>query len=372
MLPRIGGQEWVVDNLARGFQAQGHTVVVLAPRGQGWVRGCDAQLPYRMVRHPPFRSTRWFVASYGWWLARLHRRHACDVVHCHSVHPTGYVAARCTAVDDVPLVISSHGGDIDDVSPLYRKRGLAEHYRQAIRRADALVAVSEFIEGRLRQWCETDTRIARIPHGVDLQQYAATVSRPAELDPRIQPGKYFLFLGRTVRRKGVDLLLDAFKMVGADNPMHLVIAGEGTDRAALEARAGALGLGRRVTFLKCVQGNTKTWLLQHALCNVVPSRHSEAFGLTALESLASGRPIIAAAVPGLRELVVPERNGILVPPESVQELARTLHLAIDRPEWFDQLGTEALQTAQTFTWDKAVQRHLELFEERRRRVGKDR
>ncbi|HLA83871.1 MAG TPA: glycosyltransferase family 4 protein [Thermoguttaceae bacterium] len=366
-LPELGGQEMVVDRLARGLLTLGHAVTVLAPWRRGQDRGYDARLPYAVVRHPRFRSTRWFVASYGWWLGWLHRREAFDVVHCHSVHPTGYVAARCGAIRGVPLVISSHGGDVDDVSPLYRKPGLAKHYRLALRRADALVAPSEFIEGRLRQWCDADARIERVAHGIDLDEYAASVPRPVGLDARIQPGRFFLFLGRTVRRKGVDVLLEAFHSLGIQNSMCLAIAGVGTGHAELVARAGELGLAGRVVFLDYVEGPTKTWLLQNASCNVVPSRYSEAFGLTVIESFAAGRPVIASDVPGLRELVTDGRNGVLVPPDSAEDLARAMRRAVDQREWLDRLGQEARQTARQYTWNQAVERYAAIYEDLIRR-----
>jgi len=365
----MGGQEVVVDRLAREFQVRGHTVVILAPRRRGWVRGEDATLPYPTVRHPRFRSTRWFVASYGWWLARLHRRYVFDVVHCHSVHPTGYIAARIASLAGMPLIITSHGGDVDDASPLYRKPALAPRYRLALGRADALVAVSRFVENRLRQWCDGSPRIERIPHGVDLARYAAPAPRPAELHPLVQPRKFFLFLGRIVKRKGGDLLLEAFCRVAGNCDACLVIAGGGSGEPTVKAAVAERMLAERVVFLPWVEGDAKTWLLQNAICTVMPSRYSEAFGLTALESFAAGRPVIATDVPGLDELVIHQHNGVLVPPESIDELARALQVALRRPEWFDQLGCQALQTAQTFTWEGTVDRHLALYEELVQRQG---
>lgn len=338
-------------------------MVVLAPRGRRWTRGDDARLPYPTVRHPRFRSTRWLLSWYRWWLGALYRRVQFDVLHCHSVHPTGYIAARCAALHDVPVVISSHGGDMDDWSPLYRKPGLMPHYRQALERADALVAPSEFIETRLREWCGGQTRIERIGHGVDLSRYATVATRPADLDPRIVPGNYFLYLGRVVWRKGVDLLIEAFRRVAGQHDVRLVIAGEGTGHPAMKAAVAQMPCADRVILLPWTEGNAKTWLFQNAICNVVPSRYSEAFGLTVLESLAAGRPVIATAVPGLRELIEPGRNGIFVAPESVEDLAGALRNAIARPGWIDQMGRQARETVQTFTWDKTIQRHLVLFDE---------
>src|SRR5579859_4987618 len=90
-LPKIGGQELAVDALARQFQIQGHEVVVLAPHPRLPLRARDSELPYPVVRHPRLYSTRRFVNWYTWWLLRLHRKHAFDIVHSQGVYPHGYL-----------------------------------------------------------------------------------------------------------------------------------------------------------------------------------------------------------------------------------------------------------------------------------------
>src|ERR1700736_3083863 len=88
-LPKMGGQELVVDALARTFQNLGHEVVVLAPYPRRPLRAHDTSFPYRVVRHPRFYSTRHLVSWYRWWLLRLHRAQAFDVLHCHGLYPPG-------------------------------------------------------------------------------------------------------------------------------------------------------------------------------------------------------------------------------------------------------------------------------------------
>ena len=169
-VPMLGGQALVVDALARQFVALGHDAVVLAPRQRSAGTADDAALPYAIVRHPRLVSTRWFVAWYGWWLRRLHRRNPFDVIHCHSTYPQGYIAAVCRATAGVPLVITSHGSDLDPVSLLYRKPQLRERYAAALKRADAVVAVSGATEANFRAVWPGVRRIARIPNGVDAAQ----------------------------------------------------------------------------------------------------------------------------------------------------------------------------------------------------------
>lgn len=91
-LPKIGGQEMVVDALARQFQTLGHHVVLFTQPPRRPLQTNDETLPYPVVRHPRFLSTRRLVGWYRLWLERLHRRERFDVLHCHSTHPCGYLA----------------------------------------------------------------------------------------------------------------------------------------------------------------------------------------------------------------------------------------------------------------------------------------
>src|SRR5271170_2937557 len=111
-LPKIGGQEMVVDALARRYQALGHDVVVLAPHPRLPLRANDGSLPYPVVRHPRFYSTRYLVSWYRWFLLRLFRKRPFDVLHCHGLYPSGYLAALCKEQLGVPVLVTSHGGDV--------------------------------------------------------------------------------------------------------------------------------------------------------------------------------------------------------------------------------------------------------------------
>ncbi len=112
-LPKIGGQELVIDALARQFLALGHEPLVLAPPPKNRpVTAHDAALPYPVVRHPRFFSTRYLVEWYAMFLRRAWRQHRFDVLHCHSIYPCAYLAALTKDRLGIPTVITSHGGDV--------------------------------------------------------------------------------------------------------------------------------------------------------------------------------------------------------------------------------------------------------------------
>lgn len=362
-LPRIGGQEFVVDALARQFSTLGHEVVVVTPRPRHAPSLNDRGLPYPVVRHRPFVSSRRFLDWYCWPLARLYWRRPYDVLHCHNVYPGGYFCARWAGLARVPLVITSHNADIGAGSPLLDKRGVPDRMAQVLRRAAAVVAVSPYMERRLQGLCPGGCRVEQIPNGVDLARYAGRVPRSAAIPPQIRRGDYFLSLGRLVHQKGLDLLLSAFAVAGRGNELHLVIAGTGSEEPWLRAQASDLGLSARVHFAGQVEGETKTYLQQNALATVMPSRSTEGFPLTVLESYACGVPVIGSRIPGLEDVVYPGRTGALVNPESPGEIAQAMSALIANPWLTRQWGEEARRVVQEHDWGRVAARHITLFEE---------
>lgn len=360
-LPKMGGQEWVVDALARQYLQGGHDVVVLAPHPRPPQRARDETLPYPVVRHPRFYSTRLFVPWYRWFLNRLHRRHQTEILHCHGVYPPAYLAGLTRAQRGIPTIVTSHGGDVHAdnvrlVKPVLRKRILL-----GLAAADTLVAISRFTADRMRALCP-QAAIVSIPNGVDLTPYAQPADRPPTLPATLRPGNYWLFLGRLKERKGVDVLLHALQQM-AETDIPLVIAGAGEEAPALAQLCGQLGLGGRVHFIGAVQHPAKAYLLQNALALVVPSRTWEAFPLVVLEGYAAGVPVIASRLAGLEDVIDEGKTGWLVPPEQPGELARVLQQAHQQRTLTQVMGQQARLRARSYDWSVIAERHLELYRE---------
>jgi len=359
-LPALGGQEMVIDALARQYLALGHEPVILAPPPR-YLTTADHELPYPVVRHPRFLSTRHFMEWYKHWLQRAHRQHAFDLLHCHSVYPCGYLSALCRGRLGIPTVITSHGGDVHLAGRRLSKPGLRERYAQSIAAADALIAISRFTHDGYLQLCPSARNIVSIPNGVQLETFIEPVARPRDLDPRIEAGGYFLFIGRLHPRKGVDVLLEALAQLPGRRRAKLVIAGDGDEREALEQLCRRHDLQQQVHFVGAARGADKVWLLQNSRFVVAPSRTWESFGLVVLESYAAGRPVIASALPGMMDLVEPGRTGLVVPPESPASLAQAIDMLLADEATTDQYGLHARGVAAAFDWHSIAERHLELY-----------
>ena len=362
-LPKLGGQEAVVDALARHLQRLGHEPTVFAPRPRLPLRARDGELPYPVVRHPRFYSTHHLVGWYRTFLLRAHRRHRFDVVHCHDVYPTGYVAALCKPTTRLPLVITSHGGDIRPGNARLAKPGLRGRFDLTIDAADALVSIGRFTTDAFLALGATAAQLVDLPNGVDLTPFARATPRPADLDPAVRPDGYALFLGRLAIRKGLDTLLDAMALLPptADR-LRLVIAGSGDERAEVERRIAALRLGERVRLVGRVGGDAKNYLLQNARCVVMPSRGWEAAPLVVLEGYAAGTPVVGTRIPGLADVIDDGRTGLLVSPESPADLAAALGRMWADPRAAAAMGDAARGTAAGYGWDAIAARHVAVYE----------
>jgi len=361
-LPQVGGQEMVVDTLARKYRHMGHEVAVLAPQPHSPYRARDEQFPYPVIRHPRFFSSRYFVSWYRIFLLQLWNRQPFDVLHCHGLFPPGYLGALTRQQLNAPVVLTSHGGDLHMDNVRLRKAGVKEKIIQGLKSADALIAISRFTREGYRFLCPQAKRVVELPNGVDLNSMNKAAPRPPHWDAAIIPGQYFLFLGRLRHRKGVDLLLRALACVPENGHVQLVVAGEGADRGGLETMAANLGLTQRVRFVGNVDGTYKQFLLQNALCGVVPSRIWEAFPLVVLEMFAAGKAVIGTHIPGLEDLIE-DSIGWSVLPESPEVLGRAMTEALGYPEKTRERGMAAQRVAARYDWSAIAVRHLELYQE---------
>ena len=351
--PVCGGSGWSTYELARGLRARGHDVLVVQPRpgSAAEVResayegirvlefGAPApNLPY--VRNY-FKNERLYarLAEYLGGLIADERPHVVHAQHVLTSLPS-IQAARgagvpvvCTVRDYWPVCYWSdliHTRDEAALCPecsagnmarcirpragtlwplaipmIPYMRGNLARKREGLARADAVIAVSSTIATDLKTRAPelANTRMEIIPKPVDVVGLRARAAGA----PRLIDGPYALYLGKLAPNKGTAHLVNIAEQAQVDWP--LVIAGDGPDRAALEAAARRSD--RDVKFTGWVDQGTATAWLAHASLLVFTSRGPESLSRVLIEASALGIPIAAMNTGGTPDIIVHGQTGLL-------------------------------------------------------------
>jgi glycosyltransferase involved in cell wall biosynthesis len=256
--------------------------------------------------------------------SRAARRAAvgADLVHAHWL-PSGLVAMTARK----PFVVQVWGTDIELAR---RAPALA---RRILRRARLVIAPSTALAEEARRLGASDVRT--IPSGVDL---------PGELGEPADPPEV-LYAGRLSPEKGVR------ELVAAADGIPLVVVGDGPLRAEVP---GALGFKPHDELER---------YYERAAVVACPS-HREGFGVVCAEAMAHGRPVVASDVGGLRDLVVHEETGLLVPPKDVEALRDALRRLLDDADLRRRYGEAGrARIAEHFTWKRFAAETLQAYDD---------
>ncbi len=218
-----------------------------------------------------------------------------------------------------------------------------------LRRAAHVVCPSAFLAGLVRGWGVPDDRISVLPNPLP---QLPTLPGGSSGD-----GSLLVFAGRLTAPKALGVALDAIERVPG---VQLVLAGDGDERAALEARSRELGLDSRVRFLGSLPREEVLALLRSADA-VLLSSAWENFPHTLVESLAVGTPVIATAVGGVPEIVDDGVNGLLVEPGDPEALAGAIRRFFSDVALRDRLAAAAAPSVLRFSAEQIYGRLEEIL-----------
>ena len=324
--PKIGGAERDADLIARGLTERGHFVGVLAQ----WTDGPPPTgLPYpvRSYRRPP-RQHYW-PQVLAWPLWRAYRAWRFDLVLAFWGYPNAIAAMALRRRMGTPIVVSPRGDQLAPDSPLLRKPRVPDHIRRAYQGVDRIVAISEWMAGRIREVAGNDLPpIDLVYNGIDLAAIDSLRDRvraspPAE--PLIEE-PFMLQLGRVAPVKQPILAVRAVaqaREVFERHNMRYAIVGEGRSLPEVRHLIDKLGIGHIVKTLGPRTGLDKAWLYDRAICFVTTSQR-ESFGNVVIEAMAAGLPIVASDAGAHRELVADRDWGFMFRHDDVDDLASKL------------------------------------------------
>lgn len=240
-----------------------------------------------------------------------------DLIHAHASMPAGKAACDIFHQKGIPYIVTEHMGPFPWPSMLLPDGSLLPEIGEAFTHAQKRMAVSSALAARLNELHLGDD-IAVIPNGVDADCFWPGGPKNSHAQRTT-----FLTIGWPSRQKGTDILLEAFARLNADAPdTSLHIVGDSEERQTFERLAASLGMQQAVTWHGNVPRSALPGLIADCDIFVLPSR-GETFGVACVEALMCGKPVIATACGGPEDIVTPG-NGILVPVDDVDALARAM------------------------------------------------
>jgi alpha-maltose-1-phosphate synthase len=317
-------------------------------------------------------------------LTQIKALEGIDVVHTHTwyVSMAGFLAKKLYGV---PFVLTTHS-----LEPLraWKAEQLGSGYamsswmeRTAILDADAIIAVSQGTKEDIqRSYPDVDPgRIHVIYNGIDLVEYQKTTENAALLDHGVDPDvPYVLFVGRITRQKGVTHLVDAIRYLPAETQIVLCAGAPDTPEIASELREKVNAARRhhpRIVWIeKMVTRQETIQLYSHARVFCCPSVY-EPFGIINLEAMACRAPVVASSTGGIKEVVVNDETGYLVPfdqdpvtgvPSEPEIFAKDLgsrinELLVDEKKCrrFGDAGRRRVE--ETFSWTAIAHQTIDLY-----------
>lgn len=270
---------------------------------------------------------------------RALRKSRFSIVHAHLLR-----AALCIAVTPgkTSLAVLTH--HYADYYVQNHRRFHAGLDSWSISKVDQVVAVSNHCAQYVERF---NSRCAHIPNGWSGKLGTARGGRSIVCVSHLRP------------EKGVDVLLRAYAVLPSSNRPGLLIAGSGSEAAPLRRLSRELGLAQDVSFLGFVDNPMQA--LANAAILVQPSK-MEAQGLSVLEGMAAGLPVVASRVGGLPELVQPGVTGELFTAGNHEELAAHLKRLLADPGLCQRMGAAGREVAQAYTMEKTVQQYYDLYE----------
>jgi glycogen synthase len=336
-------------------------------------------LPFTDPRHAKFQETMLRNLEMAGMLKEI------DVVHCHTWY-THFAGCLVKQLTGARLVLTTHSLEphrpwkVEQLGSAYNASSWVE--RTAYENADGVIAVSASMREDVHALYGVPRDKIRVIHnGIDLNQYRPTPNRAVLAKYGIDPATPFvLFVGRITRQKGIIHLVEAIRSIregvqvvlcaGApDTPEIGREMADRVDRARLESSNPILWIPEIVPKDEIIA------LYTHASLFVCPSVY-EPFGIINLEAMACGTPVVASAVGGIIEVVIPGKTGLLVPVDAVggtdfepkdparfaQNLAEAINKLLDDPDRLKEMGARSRERVEHFfSWTSIARWTMDFY-----------
>ena len=355
--PRLGGVAEHTHQMAKHLTQLGEDITVLTPAMAGGAE-FDQSCEYPIVRF----DTK--VALGNWLKSRLDRRlmligilvmarkTRAEYLICDRWNPiTGMNAALASKLLKVPLVLFAYGSEFSQPARLKLSR------RITVRAAARVICVSSYIRSFVLDDGVDPERVLTIPNGFDLREIDAYRGRNypgrfRDLDAAFPSGcPTVLTVSRLTDRKGIDRVIEAMPAIVQRVPgSRYVVVGDGGDRERVHHLVSESPVRSSITFLGPLTGDKKFECYSRCDVFALPARE-DGFPVVVPEANAFGKPVVGGRSGGIPEAITHGENGLLVDPNSVDEVADAITGLLENPSEAHRLGANGRRRVESeFTW----------------------
>jgi len=317
--------------------------------------------PFR--KYPNYRVAR-IRSLFGSRTKKLIGKMDIDIIHSHSPVLMGVHGVIASHYHSIPLVFTYHTFLGDSVYLLSSLPSIQHAARKLLRtwlkwyfrRCSGIIAPSRAARGEIKEL--TDGEIEIIPTGIDMERFAHGNGKKARDEIGVENGKIILHVGRIVKEKNLDLMVEAAPLLLEKIPDAIfVIVGEGPHADELKQKVRDASLENNFIFTGFVEDEKLPDYYHAADIFAFPSKY-ETQGIVAVEAMAAGLPVVAANVRSLPEIVENGKTGFLFDADDAHDFAEKMIVALDS----GGMGEEARKAAGRYSIQKCTDMLLSFYE----------
>jgi len=229
--------------------------------------------------------------------------------------------------------------------------------KSCLNNLDSLASVSESIKEKLKDnYKIDDKKISVVYNSIFLK------SNPDKINNKEERERVILIVGNNLQRKGIIVLFKAFVKLQEKYPdLKILAIGQDINKKYLESLVKDMSIEKRVEFVDTKPNEYILEKMREASLYVMPSL-SEGFGITFLEAMACGTPVIGGNIGGTRELIKDGGNGFLVNPGDYKDLADKISILLDDDNVRNRFVQNGLETVKNFSVEKMAKKTSSLYE----------
>ena len=370
-LPRMGGAEMVIHNLAEALSMMGHNVTVFAGRITG-SNSLGVSHDYRVVRYGiPIKGMGRMKCNHLALLkslCRMREEKGIDVVHCHTISNAGCYVRFANRFLKLPVVATPHGGDIQKLPEIgygiRLRRGWEKKIISNLKSFSLVTAISQSIDSELRKLlprCYDKERLVSIPNGLWIERFSGQFNVKETREKYGIPTdlKIIISVGRNHIVKGFKYAVEALPSItsAVPNARYLIV---GRDTEPLQELAENLGVGRKVILLGEISDREELIKIYRAADIYLSPSLTEGFSLTNIEALASGLPLVVTDVPGNRD-IYDKNYSLLIEPRSPGAIAESCIEILQNDAMRKEMSRSAIAEAPKYDWLRIAELYIDSY-----------